>query len=187
MVEAAYLPIVFKSQKEEDNLKSIEIFGVPAERLQNDECYISENAKNFLNDCVAEGLFTANRTLSQYSFESLKIWLYNTSKPQDSQGYPCPSRGQIAIELPSHLEASELTSISIVDIGLSGKPYQLWESGCEELFKPMFSRFIAPPDPPDVLKEFLQMRFGTRLSTRLDLYLSMRKNMYFDALIVEAK
>ena len=187
MVEEAYLPIAFDSQIEEDNLKRIDFMGVPAERLEGGEYRVSENSENFLNDCVAKGLFKANRTLSQYSFESLKIWLYDTNKPRNSQGYPLPEEDKIAFKLSSHLEASELKCISVVDVGLSGNQHKLWKNGCEELLKPMFSRFIAPPDPPDVLKDFLAMRFGARLSTRLDLYLSMRKNIFFDSLIVEAK
>lgn len=187
MVESAYLPIVFNAQKDEDNLRKIEILGIPAERVESDNSQDKDTSESFLNDCVAKNLFKENRTLSQYSFEVLRIWLYDTQKPKRSQGYSIPADDQIAFELHSHVEASELKYISIVDIGLSGNQYKIWKKGCEELLKPMFSRFIAPPDPPDVLKEFLIMRFGAALSNRLDLYLSLRENMCFDALIIEAK
>ena len=120
MVEEAYLPIAFDSQIEEDNLKRIDFLGVPAERLEGGEYRVSENSENFLNDCVAKGLFKANRTLSQYSFESLKIWLYDTNKHRNSQGYPLPEVDKIAIKLSSYLEASVLKCISVVEFGVSG-------------------------------------------------------------------
>lgn len=187
MVEEAYLPIVFSSPKEEDNLKKIEIFGASAKHSKSGGYQVSEHSRNFLHDCIAKALFKENRSLSKYSFESLKIWLYDTQTPLESQGYSIPDSHKTAFKLHSHLEASELKYISIMDVGLLGNQQKLWTTGCEELLKPMFSRFIAPPDPPAVLKDFLAIRFGTELSTRLDLYLSMRKNMWFDALIIEAK
>lgn len=186
MAKEAYLTTTFNTQKEEDNLKRIEILGILAERTESGYA-ISEKSENFLYDCVARTLFLENRTLSKYSFESLKIWLYDSSKPRDSQGHLLPEGDDVAFVLHSHLEASELKRITVLDVGLSGNQYKLWKTGCEELLQPMFSRFIAPPEPPDVLKEFLEMRFGAKLTNRIDLYLSMRKNMRFDELIIEAK
>lgn len=187
MVEEAYLKVDFGVQQEGDNLKSIEIFGVPTEQLENGQVVVSEKVHSFLEMFIAKEMFEANRTLSKYSFESLKIWLYDTSKAREEQGFSLPSREQEAIVFSSNLPESELKYISVIDIGLTGNPKVLWEKACDELLTILFKRFVSPPDPPDVLKEFMLMRFGEQLTNKLDLYLSMRKNMCFDALIVQAK
>ncbi|MEM6598647.1 MAG: hypothetical protein AAF635_10810 [Cyanobacteria bacterium P01_C01_bin.69] len=186
-VNEGYLQIVFESENEEDNLRKIEIIGAPTEQSNSNGHSISETTHNFLETFVAQELFKGNRTLSQYSFESLRLWMYDTQKPVDMQGFPLPNLEQVSFQIQSHLIASELKYISILDVGLFDNPKKLWKTGCEELLKPMFSRFIAPPEPPGILKDFLVMRFGAQLSNKLDLYLSMRQNMHFDALIIEAK
>lgn len=187
MVEETYAPIVFQSQAEEDNLKRIEIIGVPREPSGDGNQTVSTNAYNFFEMFVATELFKENKLLSQYSFEFIKIWVYNTSEAANAQGYSLPRGESSALKLFSKREDSELKYISVLDIGLSGNQKVLWEKGCKELLTPLFRKFVPPAEPPDVMKDYLRMRFGKRLADKMDLYLHMRKNMCFDALIVEAK
>ncbi len=187
MPEEVYLQINLESQQEEDSLRTIDVFGVPSERSKSGEYEVSEQIYGFFELFVAKELFKTNRTLSQYSFESVKIWLYDTRESREAQGYTVPSADLETIRISSEVKDSELKYISVLDAGLTETQRPTWETGCKELLTPLFQRFISPEEPPAILHEFLQMRLGVKLANKLDLYFNMRKNMCFDALIVQAK
>ena len=188
MVEKTCSRIVFHSEEAEDNLRRIEVIGIPLERTNGGfRRTSSANIYNFFEMFVATELFKENRLLSQYSFELVKLWVYRADSLTDEQSDLFPSQDSFAFQMASEVEGSELKSISVVDVGLLGNQKVLWERGCKELLTPLFQRFVPPAEPPDVLNDYLQMRFGKRLASKLNLYLHMRQNMCFDSLIVEPR
>ena len=186
MVIEDCLQLVFHSPEPEDNLKTIEVLNAPAELKTEGRYQVNAQVSRFFESFVANELFRFNRALSLYSFESLKIWLCNGSG-NNLQGRQLPAISHKSITLPSHLTASQLKQIIVLDIDLDGNQRMLWEDACKELLRPLFGKFIAPAEPPDVLKEFLTMRLGSQLSDRLNLYFNMREHMPFDSFIVQAK
>lgn len=198
MVKKEYLNVAFRSNEQEDNLKIIEVLNMPARQEKDSEDYVADHEiSSFFELFVADELFRRNRTLSLYSFESLKIWLHATPQRTKDENNPLvpvqlPSTeaaitDAMTTTLTSHLSASELKQIMVLDIGLSGNQRVLWQDACKELLTPLFGKFIPPPQPPAVLTDFLTIKFGAKLSGKLDLYLSMRKHICFDALVVQAK
>ncbi|MEL6776654.1 MAG: hypothetical protein AAFO06_05310 [Cyanobacteria bacterium J06597_16] len=157
----------------------------PGERLSRAGEVTSERIETFFMNLVTKELSREHYCEYRERFKTLKIWLYAThlsSLPQLSQ-MPAVHPQDLNIEVP--LVASELKHIYVLDSGLSGAEYDVWEESCRALFEPLFSRFVAPQHPPDILKQFMVMRFGDRLAKKLFLSLEMRKNMFFDALVIQ--
>lgn len=157
----------------------------PGERLSGAGEVTSERIEIFFMNLVTKELSREQHREYRERFGKLKIWLYATplsSLPQLSQ-VPAVHPQDLKIEVP--LAASELKHIYVLDSGLSGAEYDVWEASCRALFEPLFSRFVAPQHPPDILKQFMIMRFGDRLAKKLFLSLEMRKNMFFDALVIQ--
>ncbi|MEL6262852.1 MAG: hypothetical protein AAFQ40_12025 [Cyanobacteria bacterium J06623_5] len=181
-----YLQVDFCSSDTTQALKKIELLGIPGERSEDGGYIVNEKVNRFFEELIAKELFRESAKLNQFPVNTLKIWLYDTSILREEQDYYLPevTAGK-DLEILSPLSSSELERIFVIDKGFLDDEYERWKTFCEELVTPLFSRFVPPPDPPEILKEFLVMKFGEELSSKLDLYLSMRKNMFFNALIVQ--
>ncbi|MEL6604464.1 MAG: hypothetical protein AAFP20_14700 [Cyanobacteria bacterium J06614_10] len=180
-----YLQVDFCSSDATHSLQKIELLGIPGERSEDGGYVVNERVNRFFEELLAKELFRESIKLTQFPVNTLKIWLYDTSISEEDRDYHLPEIKGKDLEINSPLSSSELERVFVIDKGFSGKDYEVWKSSCKELVTPLFSRFVPPPDPPEILKEFLVMKFGEELSSKLDLYLSMRKNMFFNALIVQ--
>lgn len=143
--------------------------------------------ESFFTEMIATELARESKASSFGSFNAIKIWLYDTNKPRTSQRYWSPEFNNQDLEIISPIALSRLERIYVLDSGLSGQEYTVWKETCKDLFQPLFKRFIAPQEPPEVLKEFMVMRFGEALSSKLYLYLEMKKNMFFNALVIQTQ
>lgn len=159
----------------------------PSSHFETKARAAAERVETFFTDLIETELARESSTSSVGSFGALKIWLYDTNKPRASQRSWSPDFGDQDLEISSPIALSRLERIYVLDCGLSGQEYVVWKETCEALFQPLFQRFIAPQEPPEVLKDFMVMRFGEALSSKLYLYLEMKKNMFFNALVIQTK
>ncbi|MEO0769453.1 MAG: hypothetical protein AAFY72_08460 [Cyanobacteria bacterium J06649_4] len=183
--EEVYFQTSYRSFSEAEGLNEIELLGIPGELQPNGEYIVNKEITGFFEDLIAKELFRGSRKQTHYQFESLKVWLYDTTLKTELLGDKFPSLTEKTLRIDSPIEQSELICIYVVENDFLMDEYVVWKEACEQLLRPLFHRFVPPPDPPDVLKDFLVMRFGMDLTNKLDLYLSMRKNMFFNALIVQ--
>jgi len=164
------------------------LLNLPSSRSEAKARAFDKRVETFFTDLIATELAReSDRASSASHFGGLKIWLYDTHKPMALQRSGSPDFDSRDLEIISPVALSRLERIYVLDNGLSGEEYVVWKETCEALFEPLFHRFVAPQEPPEVLKDFMVMRFGEALSSKLYLYLEMKKNMFFNALVIQTQ
>jgi hypothetical protein len=187
--ENPFLEIGFRSASSEGTLQTIELIGVPGERLPNGEYAVSDKVRKFFDDLIVRSLFRKSRFIPECDFRTLKIWLYDTEISNQERGYEIPKIDQRDLRLRENNMVSKLESIYILDNELEGKEYGLWKKICKELFGTLFANFIAPPEPPSIIADnplfqpLVQMM--DNLTGAVDHYGQMKKKLFFNALIIQ--
>ena len=192
--ENIFLQVGFRSSHP-DGIQIIELIGVPGEKLSNGESKVSEQIKKFFDDLIVRKIFTQSRRLTDCNFEYLKIWLYDTEISDDKRGYQVPK-----IEVPPDTEISSdtrysrLEKIYVLDNELKGRELERWENTVKQLFTPLFSKFIAPPEIPEeiadnplikLVESCLIAKICEFFTEKLDPYGRMKQNLLFNALIIQ--
>ncbi len=195
--EEIYLEIGFRSPETDGNLKTIELLGVPGQRLENGECVVSDKIKNFFDQLIVRELFRQSRLLPNCNFEYLKIWLYDTEIENNERGYSVPTIDSSDLEIESNIPESKLERIYVLDNELTGQEYESWKRDAENLFNPLFIKFIAPPEFSSFLTEesiannpLIQLfkPFAEGIDKKIeafDKYAKMKQSLFFDALIIQ--
>jgi hypothetical protein len=183
--EKVFLQIGFRSSEREGSLRTIELFGVPGERLSNGEYTVSEKTRQFFDDLIVRKIFRDSRRLINCDFEHLKIWLYDMSTKDGERGYEVPIIDDRDFAIRSNTSSSKLERIFILDNELTGHDYDTWRETAESLFNPLFGKFLTPPEPPDIFKNIPLVRFAEDVAEKLDPYLKMRQAVFFNALIIQ--
>ena len=187
--ENPFLEIGFCSASSKGTLQTIQLIGVPGEQLANSEYAVSEKVRLFFDDLIVRTLFRKSRLTHDCDFHTLKIWLYDTETPNRERGYEIPEIDQKDLCLPSKNPASKLEKIYILDNELQGEEYRRWKEVCKELFGNLFSNFIVPPEPPNIIADSLLFKplveIIDNFSNTVDRYGKMKKSLYFNALIIQ--
>jgi hypothetical protein len=190
--EKVFLQVGFESAEPDGKLRTIEIIGIPGEKLQNGDCVVSAKAQQFFDDLVARPLFRESRRLRSCDFQYLKIWLYD---PEDSErGYEVPKIDHRDLEISPNIGYfSKLQRLYVLDNGLKGLEYERWKKMANELFIPLFKQFVAPPKAPDtsdsnlfskMLGFFLLSPLDSGINT-MDKYGKMKQSLFFNTLIIQ--
>jgi hypothetical protein len=183
-----FLQIGFRSS-EPGGIKTIELFGVPGERLSNGEYAVSEKVQRFFDDLIVRKIFRDSRRLPDCDFQHLKIWLYDMDAKEEDLGYEVPRLDERDLEIYSDFSSSKLERIYVLDNELAGYEYKLWKRTAETLFTPLFSKFLAPPDtlptPPDIFRNSPLGKFVEEMAEKVDPYFRMRQSVFFNALIIQ--
>jgi hypothetical protein len=180
-----FLQIGFRSSERDGSLRTIELFGIPGERSSNGEYAVSEKTQRFFDDLIVRKLFRDSRQLPYCDFEHLKIWLYNMDTRDEERGYDIPRIDDRDLKIRSDISSSRLERIYVLDNELTGREYERWRRTSEALFTPLFSKFLAPPEPPSILKNIPLVRFAEEVAEKVDPYLKMRQSAFFNALIIQ--
>ncbi len=104
--EQVFLQIGFNSPRNDGILKTIEIIGVPGEKLINGECVVSEKAQNFFDDLIVKPIFMKSRRLQGCDFRYLKIWVYHSDIKNGERGYKVPNIDQNDLIISSSIPSS---------------------------------------------------------------------------------
>ena len=183
--EQVFLQIGFRSSEREGRLRSIELFGVPGEKLDSGECRVSGKTQQFFDDLIVRKIFHDSCRLPDCNFEHLKIWLCDTDARDGKRGYEIPRIDDQDLEICSDVTSSRLEYIYILDNALTGSEYEIWKRTARDLFSPLFGRFIVSPEPPDILRNLPLVRFLEDMAEKFDPYLRMRQTVFFSALIIQ--
>jgi hypothetical protein len=183
--EKVFLQIGFRSPEREGSLRTIELFGIPGERLGNGEYIVSEKTQRFFDDLIVRKIFRDSRRLPSCDFEHLKIWLYDIDVKDEERGYEIPRIDERDLKIRSDVGSSRLERIYVLDNELDGREYELWKKTAEALFIPLFSKFLTPPEPPDILRNIPLVKFAEEIAEKVDPYLKMRQSVFFNALIIQ--
>ncbi|OZH53300.1 hypothetical protein AFK68_18540 [Hydrocoleum sp. CS-953] len=195
--EKIYLEIGFRSPETDGNLKTIELLGVPGQRLNNGECVVSNKTKSFFDKLIVRELFRQSRLLPNCNFEYLKIWLYDTEIGNNERGYSVPTIDEGDLEISCNVPGSKLERIYVLDNELTGQERQSWRRNAENLFNPLFIKFIAPPELPSLLSEesiannpLIQLfkpfvEVIDKTNETIDKYAKMKQSLFFNALIIQ--
>lgn len=193
--ENIFLEIGFRSSHPDGSLKTIELIGVPGEKLSNGKSEVSEQIKSFFDDLIVRKIFSESRRLTDCNFEYLKIWLYDTEIKDDERGYQVPKiEVPPDIEISSDTRYSRLEKIYVLDNELKGRELERWENTVKQLFFPLFSKFIAPPEIPEELADHPLIKLVESspiaktwevFTQGLDPYGRMKQNLFFNALIIQ--
>lgn len=180
-----FTSIGFRSSHPDGNLRAVEIIGVPGEKNWNGECSISEKVERFFDDLIAQPIFRESRRLNDCDFSYLKIWLYATDEPEDEQGYQVPLLDEHDLEIKSNIPTSELKFIYVLDNELRGTEYRRWKRTAELIFSPLFKKFVAPPEFPKSFPVNPFSRLIDSLEDSLDPYTKMKRELFFNAFIIQ--
>jgi len=190
--EEIFLQIGFNSSKNDGTLKSIEVTGIPGERLPNGKCVVSEKAQHFFDDLIVKPIFQKSRQMQSCNFRHLKIWTYHPDIEESKRGYKVPNIDQNDLKIVSETFHSGLHTIIVLDNGLTGESYQRWKTICIELFSQLFARFVAPPKPPEFERRLPNLKFIDTIfsgidsmMTKVDKYGEMKRSLFFDTLIIQ--
>ncbi|GET38493.1 hypothetical protein [Microseira wollei] len=151
--ERVFLEIGFRSPEREGSLRSIELLGLPGQKLKNNECVVSEKVQQFFDDLIVRKIFRQSRRIPDCNFEYIKIWLYDTEIGDAERGYAVPKIDKGDLKISSNVLSSKLERIYVLDNELTGREYDRWKEMAEKLFSPLFRDFIAPPELPDILAD----------------------------------
>jgi hypothetical protein len=69
------------------------------------------------------------------------------------RGYDVPELDKQDLVIRSNISYSNLEQIYVLDNNLQGAEYREWQNIVEELFKPLFSGFVVPPEAPEIIAE----------------------------------
>jgi hypothetical protein len=186
--ENPFLEIGFRSASSEGTLQTIELLGVPGEKLPNDEYLVSDKVKSFFDDLIIGSLFRKSRSIRECDFRSLKIWLYDTEISDQERGYEIPKIDEKDLSIRSQNPISKLKTIYVLDNELQGKQYQIWEQVCHELFGSLFNKFSAPPELPEIIANnplFMPLKRVVESIESIDRYGKDKQKLFFDALIIQ--
>ncbi|GAB4189553.1 MAG: hypothetical protein Fur006_30910 [Coleofasciculaceae cyanobacterium] len=182
-----YTTLGFQTSHPDGNLIAVEIIGVPGQKLQNGECNISERIERFFDETIAKPIFRSIRRFDECDFSYLKIWLYATDEGEDGQGYQVPPIDERDLEFESNIPESNLKFIYVLDNELQGTEYRRWEKTAKAIFNPLFKEFVAPPEIPSSFPFPLNpfSPFMDSLEGSLDPYAKLKRELFFDALIIQ--
>ena len=184
-----FLQVGFRSPEQEGSLRTIEIFGIPGEKLKRDDYVVTDKSKSFFDDLIVRKLFRKSRFLTDCDFEYLKIWLYNLDVDDSKRGYDVPKLDERDLKIKSSVSSSKLEYIYVLDNGLSGNDYTLWKRTVKDLFTPLFIGFVAPPTAPEEVVNNplfkLVESFTDPLRDSLDPYGKIKQKLFFNALIIQ--
>jgi len=186
--EKIFLEIGFRSPESEGSLRTIELLGVPGEKLPNGECVVNQKVQQFFDDLIVRRIFYQSRQLPDCNFEYLKIWLYSTDTSNDRYEYAVPQLDSRDLEISSNNPLSKLEKIYVLDNGLTNAEYQRWKKTAEQLFNPLFPKFVLPPEPPSIEAKSIfspLLKFVENIQDNLDSYSNLKRNLFFNALIIQ--
>jgi len=186
--EKNFLEIGFRSPESEGSLRTIELFGVPGEQLPNGQCVVNQKVQRFFDDLIVRRIFYQGRKLPDCNFEYLKIWLYNTETRNTHRGYDIPQIDRDDLEILSNNPLSRLEKIYVLDNGLKDSEYARWSKTAEQLFNPLFQKFVLPPEPPSIEANSILnplLKLVENVHDSLDSYSNLKRNLFFNALIVQ--
>lgn len=183
--EKIFLHINFRSSESNGILNTIEIFGLPGEKLNNGQCVVSEKVQRFFDDLIVRKIFRQSRRIPDCNFEYIKIWLYDTEIGDAERGYAVPKIDKGDLEIRSNVFSSKLERIYVLDNKLQGREYELWNKIAENLFSPLFMEFIAPPELPAILADNPFAKFVEKMTDSVENYGKMKQNLFFNVLIIQ--
>ncbi|XZN98333.1 MAG: hypothetical protein ACM65K_08630 [Microcoleus sp.] len=174
-----FLTVTLESTHRDSKLKQIQIIGVPGQN-QNGKNILSEAMSCFFDDTIGRPIFAASRQITNLDSQKLTIWLYPTD--EDSLGYQVPKIDERDLELKSNVRESNLKLIYVLDNDLKGNEYRRWKKTSEDIFTPLFRKFVAPPELPQLP---FSLPFIESWDSKLDPYAKMKRELFFDALIIQ--
>lgn len=181
-----FLTVTLESAHRDGNLKFIEIIGVPGQNC-NGKYILSDAMHDFFDNSIAKPIFRSSRRIPNLDWQSLKIWTYATDEEEDDPGYQIPEIDDRDLEIKSNVPDSNLKFIYVLDNELRGTEYRRWKKNAEAIFTPLFKEFVAPPEFPSSFPFAVNpfSRFIESLETGLDPYAKMKRELFFDALIIQ--
>ncbi len=182
-----YTSLGFRSSHPDGNLRTVEIIGVPGQKKRGGECYIGEKMERFFDDSIARPIFQTSRHIPNLDWQAIKIWLYTIDEGEEEQGYQVPQLNEQDLEIQSNISDSNLKLIYVLDNELPKAEYRRWKKTAESLFTPLFRQFVAPPEFPSSFPFPTNPFSGLiqSLDNRLDPYAQMKRELFFDALIIQ--
>ena len=187
--------INFSSPEPESKLRTIELYGVPAQ-FKDGQYTVNKKIQQFFKDLILRDLFQNSLDLA-CDFARLKIWLYDEKGKYEKLEYEIPMIDNRYLLIQSKNPMSKLKKIYVLDNELEGKKYEYWKENSEKLFKPLFGNFIAPLERPEIvgnamesdnlLPKFLSYFAKTMESMAKDIdpYAELKQNLFFNALIIQ--
>lgn len=183
--EKIFLHIDFRSSESNDILNTIEIFGLPGEKLNNGQCVVIEKVQRFFDDLIVRKIFRESRRISDCKFQYIKIWLYDTNISDSERGYAVPKIDKGDLEIRSNVLSSKLERIYVLDNELTGREYDQWKKTATELFTMLFMQFIAAPELPSILADNPVAKFVEKMADSVDNYAKLKQTLFFNALIIQ--
>lgn len=177
-----FLKVTLESDHPDSKLNQIKIIGIPGQS-QNGKNILSDAVFGFLDDTIGRPIFAASRQIPKLDWQKLTVWLYPTDK--DSLGYQVPTIDDRDLELKSNVRESNLKLIYVLDNDLRGNEYRRWKNDAEAIFMPLFKKFVAPPQLPSSFSFNPFGSFIESLDSRIDPYAKMKRELFFDALIIQ--
>lgn len=181
--ENPFLEIGFRSASSKGTLQTIELIGVPGERLASGGYAVSDKARLFFDDLIVRTLFRKSRFVPECDFCTLKIWLYDTETPDEERGYEMPKIDEKDLCFRLKNSASKLERIYVLDNELEGEEFRIWKEVCKEIFGSLFTNFIAPPEPPDMIADNLLFKPLVQIidnfTDTFDRYGQMKRTLFF--------
>ena len=88
-----------------------------------------------------------NKSKKPFSQLTLKP---KTSEDDDFLEYQIPELDKRDLKIQSNIPESNLKYIYVLDDELSGKEYQGWKKTSQNIFTPLFRKFVAAPELPQL-------------------------------------
>ncbi|MFM5994377.1 MAG: hypothetical protein ACKO9U_07370, partial [Dolichospermum sp.] len=144
--ENIYTAVGFRSSEPDGTLRTIELFGLPGQKNRDDQVVFMPERQSFVDDLIVRKIFRQSCKIRNCDFKHLQIWLYNTQLRNKDQGYSVPEIDERDLVIKSNFPFSRLEQIYVLNNNLEESEYQEWRSIVEELFTPLFSQFVPPPE-----------------------------------------
>lgn len=180
--QTIFLKVTLESDHPDSKLNQIEIIGIPGQS-QNGKNILSDAVFCFLDDTIGRPIFAASRQIPKLDWQKLTVWLYPTDK--DSLGYQVPTIDDRDLELKSNVRESNLKLIYVLDNDLKGNEYRRWKNDAKAIFTTIFKNFVPPPQLPSSFSFNPFGSFIESLDSRIDPYAKMKRELFFDALIIQ--
>lgn len=176
--QVSFLTLPLQSSHPDGLLKHIEIIGIPSKTINGREV-LNDSVLSFFDDSIGRPIFAKARRIPHLKWKKLKIWLSSTDEELE---YSIPDINDLDLKIESNISESNLEQIYILDNELNDNEYWQWKRDAEATFTPLFKKFVPPPQLPIPLPF---SPFIESLDTKLDPYAKMKRELFFDTLIIQ--
>jgi len=170
LVEFCWLSTVIEQERYHGRFERVRIHRVPGYRRWDGKAVVSSSVVVFLRQLVADKLFRQSMFVKHCPFDEIQLWLWDSTRPLDQQGYVVPGITPDAMKLQSFVPESRLKTVYVKPDGVRPGEIENWLVVAETLMQSLFIEFMDMPEVPLYFIQNPQVDLSQRVVPTVNIY-----------------